>query len=132
MSFDAVNFSSKQNYADLASPLSLFFYSHFLERAHTLAYCEGQEALKSWRSFRLQQAVAIPPRYRSKFFVQGCHETRYLCITIHVIVRPTKMINNLLKDCKILIFKVVLSALKISRIFFFIFFLKSYRLLLMK
>ena len=47
------------------------FYSHFLERAHTLAYCEGQEALKSWRSFRLQQAVAIPPRYCSRFFVQG-------------------------------------------------------------
>ena len=30
----------------------------------------------------------------------------------HVIVRPTKIINNLLKDCKILTFKVIFQRLK--------------------
>ena len=35
----------------------------------------------------------------------------------HVIVRPTKIMNNLLKVCKICIFKVICLASKINRIF---------------
>ena len=91
MLFYISHFSSKQNYADLASPLSLIFYFHFLERAHTLAYCEGQEALKSWRSFRLQQAVAIPQDTVQDFFCKVDMKPHTYASSGNHHVRPVKM-----------------------------------------
>ena len=54
-------------------------------------------------------------RVRPRFFDQVGHETMYLCILVeisifslnHVILRPTKIMNNLLKDFKIHTFKAI-------------------------
>ena len=76
-------------------------------------------------------------RYRSRFFVRVGYQTTYvLCMYLssrnhyfslyHVIVSPTNFINNLLKDWKILIFKVKFDKWNHTRgsrlVQFFVFF----------
>ena len=58
----------------------------------------------------------IQVSYRSRLFQHLYLVEINTFLPYHFTVRPTKIINNLKKDCKILVFK----GLKISGIFFFV------------
>ena len=62
-------------------------------------------------------------RYRPRFFDQVGHQTTFASIgnkhfsLNDVIVRPTKIMNNLLKDCKIRTVKVIFEQCSLAAIF---------------
>ena len=113
MSFDAVNdFSSKQNYADLASLLSLFF-TLTSWKGHTLWLIA--KARRPWKAGEVYVCSRLLPYPRDtvqdflcKVDMKPLTDTsassgnnQYFTISVHWHI-PTKIITNLLKDCKIL------------------------------
>ena len=73
---------------------------------------------------QLTFTMYIGTRYRPRFFNQVGHQTTSAYIENkhfslnHVIIRPTKIMNNLLKVCKICIFKLILWYQKSTKSFF--------------
>ena len=88
-----------------------------------------------WTSYECMSLLHVSPLCKSylppldtvqDFFAQVGHQTMSAYIeNKHVMVRPTKIMNNLLKVCQILYFQSHFSPSKINRIFL-IFFCKKY------
>ena len=72
-------------------------------------------------------------KYRQIFFDQVGHQNAYASIwnkrfsLNHVIIRPTKIMNNIIKDCKILTFKVIFDHQKSTESFWIFFSVENIR-----
>ena len=71
--------------------------------------------------------IGVLSRYRPKFFDQVGYQpiSAYIFSQNHVIVRPTKIINNLIKICKICIFKVIFRHQNSTESFWIFFSVKN-------
>ena len=113
-SLENLNFSDLFSYRIRTYLLNLLIKSQNKISDGNFPLCRNKTSNETFRTMCIVYFLPIHamPRYSPRFFDQVGHQT--MCATINqVIVRPTKFMNNLLKDCKILAFKV-----KISKSFF--------------
>ena len=112
-SLENLNFSDLFSYRIRTYLLNLLIKSQNKISDGNFPLCRNKTSNETFRTMCIVYFLPIHamPRYSPRFFDQVGHQT--MCATINqVIVRPTKFMNNLLKDCKICTFEVIFQHQK--------------------
>ena len=128
-SLENLNFSDLFSYRIRTYLLNLLIKSQNKISDGNFPLCRNKTSNETFRTMCIVYFLPIHamPRYRPIFFDQVGHQTmchlwkKYILLLNQVTVRPTKFMNNFLKDCKIRTFKVIFQHQKSTKSFLFFF-----------